>query len=173
MIRPEAKAWLLRHREMLAGAALCVLGSWWLVGPGRLLTLPALGLLIAGAALLWVGRQRGRFRTSEAGAGVVQVTEGQITYMGPLTGGVVALQELARITLDRKNIPAHWRLDQPGQDALFIPVNAAGADALFDAFSALPGLHTQRMLAVLKETASEETVIWQRSGGAAAQLPLH
>jgi hypothetical protein len=173
MIRPEARALLLRHRETLAGLAALGLGFWWLFGPGRLLTFPALALLCAGAALVWVGLQRARFRTQGAGQGVVQVTEGQVVYLGPVTGGAVSLRELSQLSLDGRQTPARWRLVQPDQRPLEIPVDAEGADALFDAFAALPGLRTGRLLSVLRVAAPRETVIWRRDRALPAQLCLH
>jgi hypothetical protein len=173
VIRPEAKAWLTRHREALVGAGLALLGFWWLVGPGRLLTLPAVALVVAGAALVWLGVQRSRFRGSGEGPGAVDVTEGQIAYFGPETGGVVFLRELSRVSLDKRAAPAVWRLEQAGETPLAIPADAAGADALFDAFASLPGFQTERMLAALKDDTRSCTTIWQRDPSASAQLPLH
>ncbi|WP_300059857.1 hypothetical protein [uncultured Roseobacter sp.] len=172
-LRPEAKAQLMRWREVLAGGAMMLLGLWWLIGPGRLLVLPAMALLLAGAALCWVGVQRARFRSAGQGPGAVSVDEGQITYFGPLTGGSVALREMTELTLDKTLYPAHWRLTQPGQPELLIPVNAEGAEALFDAFATLAGLRTERMLHALQGPDTHAIVIWQRAGSATAPLRLH
>ncbi|MEO0938980.1 MAG: hypothetical protein AAFY38_12575 [Pseudomonadota bacterium] len=160
--RPEAKAALWRFREVLAGAAAALLALWWLVGAGWLLTYIGGALLLASGALVAIGLQRARFRGPGGGAGVVQVTEGQISYFGPLTGGAVAVRDLERITLDRAQVPAHWQLDQKGMPSLLIPVNAAGSEALFDAFAALPGLRTERMLGELHAGAANAVVIWER-----------
>lgn len=173
MIRPEAKAQLMRWREVLAGCFCAGLGLWWLIGPGHLLMLPAVGLLFAGSALIWVGVQRARFRAAGQGPGSVRVDEGQITYFGPLTGGAVALRELTHLTLDKSLFPAHWRLLQPGSTELLIPVNAEGADALFDAFATLPGLRTERMLNALQGSDTHAIVIWQRDSGTPALATLH
>jgi hypothetical protein len=171
--RPEATAHINRWREALLGGGLFGLGLWWVLGPGRLLTLPAVALMVAGAALIWIGVQRARFRSAGDGPGAVDVDEGQIVYFGPLTGGAVALREISRLTLDRSQHPAHWRLDQPGLDPVMIPVNAAGAEMLFDAFATLPGLKTERMLAALQSGSRHPIVIWQRDSAISAQLPLH
>ncbi|WP_300037833.1 hypothetical protein [uncultured Roseobacter sp.] len=173
MIRPEARAQLMRWREVLVGSAALLTGLWWLAGPGRLLTIPALALLLAGVALIWIGVQRARFRSAGTGPGSVDVDEGQITYFGPLTGGAVALRELRRLTLDGTARPAHWRLEQPGQPALMIPVNADGAEALFDAFATLPGLRTAQMLRALEHPAHDQIVIWQRDIAIPAQGAVH
>ncbi|MGC3938582.1 hypothetical protein ACOTTU_12330 [Roseobacter sp. EG26] len=173
MIRPEAKAQLLRWREALAGAFMVAVGLWWLLGPGRLLIFPAAALIVAGGALIWIGVQRARFRNAGEGPGSVRVDEGQITYFGPLTGGAVALQELSQLTLDKGLFPAHWRLRQPGHPELLIPINAEGADALFDAFATLSGLRTERMLSALQTKGKHPIVIWQRDPSANAQISLH
>lgn len=171
--RPEAKAALWRWREVLLGAALALLGLWWSLGPGGLLAVPGWALVLGGAALGFVGVQRGRFRGAGDGPGAVQVDEGQIAYFGPLTGGVVALNALERLTLDATLRPAHWRLEAPGQAPVMIPVNAAGSDALFDAFARLPGLRTERMLAELRAGKPHATVIWERTPLRPAHALLH
>ena len=171
--RPEAKAVLWRWREVLVGVGLALFGLWWIIGPGLLLALPGWAFVLGGIALCLVGAQRGRFRGAGDGLGAVQVDEGQIAYFGPLTGGVVALAALERLSLDRTASPAHWRLDAPEQAPVMIPVNAAGADALFDAFSKLPGLRTERMLSELRAQRGHAVVIWERTPLRPAHALLH
>lgn len=171
--RPEAKAAIWRWREVLVALAMALLGLWWAIGPGGLLALPGVALVLAGGALGFVGVQRARFRTDGGGAGAVQVDEGQVSYFGPLTGGIVALRDLERLSLDRSARPAHWLLDAPGQDSVMIPVNAAGADALFDAFATLPALKTERMLAELHSDNAQAVVIWERTPLRPAHAVLH
>ncbi len=173
MIRPEAKAQLLRWREVLAGAFAFLLGLWWLVGPGNLLILPGVALMVAGAALIWVGAQRARFRSAGQGPGAVQVDEGQITYFGPLTGGAVDLRDLDRVVLDPTLHPTHWRLRQRGHPELLIPVNAEGAEALFDAFATLEGLRMAQVLSALNSLENLPVVVWQRDLVISAQATLH
>lgn len=173
MIRPEAKAQLMRWREVLAGSFTALLGLWWLLGPGRLLILPAIGLLVVGAGLIWVGVQRARFRSAGEGPGTVSVDEGQITYFGPLTGGAVALREMSQLDLDKSLFPAHWRLAQPGQPDLLIPVNAEGADGLFDAFATLSDLKTERMLHAMQGQHKHLIVIWQKDASKNTPIALH
>lgn len=163
--RPEAQAELWRWRECIAGGMIALLGLWLVFGPGFLLAVPGWALILAGIVAIWLGVQRARFRGKDGGAGAVQVDEGQVTYFGPLTGGTVALREMDRLSLERSMFPAHWRLDQPGQSPLLIPVNAAGSEALFDAFATLPGLRTEHMLTELHATRHQAVVIWRRGGG--------
>jgi hypothetical protein len=172
-VRPEAMDALRRWREVLVGVIAIVIGLWWVFGPGRLLTMPGAALIAAGVALLWVGVQRGRFRSSGGGAGAVQVDEGQVTYFGPLTGGAIALRELQTLILRKSLRPDHWQLDQPGHPPLLIPVNAAGADTLFDAFATLPGLRTERMLEAMRTQSAADIVIWEKDPSIRAQIALH
>ncbi|UWR76681.1 hypothetical protein K4L04_01595 [Phaeobacter inhibens] len=162
-IRPEARAVLWRWREMIAAAALGALGLLWALGSYGAQALLGWALLGLGVVIAVIGMQRMRFRLGGGGPGVVQVDEGQIAYFGPLTGGAVALSELERLTLDHAAKPPHWLLDQPGQSALAIPVNATNTDALFDAFATLPGLRMERMLAELRKSGGHQVVIWERA----------
>ena len=173
MIRPEVKELFIRWREALAGLVVLVLGAWWLGGNSQVLMLPAVALMILGLALIWIGIQRARFRGEGQGPGTVDVDEGQITYFGPLTGGAVAVREITRVTLDPGLHPMHWRLRQGGAPELLIPVNAAGADRLFDVFATLPGLRMEHALSALKTTEKHSIVIWQRDLSISAQSALH
>jgi len=161
-IRPEAKLALWRWREVLVAGLVLLVGISWISGPGGLLGWMGWVLVAVSIALAVIGVQRVRFRTGAGGPGVVTIDEGQITYLGPLTGGMVATREIERLALDPTADPAHWVLDQPGQPVLHIPVNAEGAEALFDVFSALPGLKTEQMLAELNGGATHPVVIWER-----------
>lgn len=172
-LRPEAKEALWRWREVFAGVAVAAFGLWLVTGPGLLLAVPGYALLVGGGVFTWLGIQRGRFRKAGHGAGAVQIDEGQIAYFGPLTGGVIALREMERLSLERGAYPAHWKLEQPGQDAVMIPVNAAGSEALFDAFAALPGLKTERMLAELADDKTLSVVIWERRPMRPTSVLLH
>ena len=172
-IRPEAKLALWRWREVLIAAAVLLVGLSWVSGPGGILGWLGWVLIAASMALAVVGVQRTRFRTGAGGPGLVTIDEGQITYLGPLTGGIVAAREIERIALDPTSSPAHWVLDQPGQPTLHIPVNAEGAEALFDVFSALPGLKTEQMLSELNGGATHPVVIWERTPSRPAHLRLH
>ena len=172
-IRPEAAAGLNRWREALYGGAVLLIALFWLFGSRGLLHLLGYPVAILALVLIWVGIQRARFRSASDGAGAVQVDEGQITYFGPMTGGATALADLERLTLVRNLKPAHWRLDTPQHDSLLIPVNAAGSEALFDAFATLQGLQTERMLAELNGRGDQPVVIWERRSLRPSHVRLH
>lgn len=172
-IRPEAKLALWRWREVLVAFFVLILGLSWVSGPGGLLAWLGWFLILVSVALAVIGIQRARFRTGAGGQGVVTVDEGQITYLGPLDGGIVATREIERLALDPTSSPAHWVLDQSGQPALHIPVNAEGAEALFDVFSSLPGLKTEQMLSELNGKSRHPVVIWERTPSRPTHLRLH
>ncbi|MEP2028546.1 MAG: hypothetical protein ABJI96_07545 [Paracoccaceae bacterium] len=173
LIRPDARRALWRLREVLVGTGLICLGLYWAFGLNGILSLVGYAVLIIGIGLLALGVQRARFRTSADGPGVVQVDEGQITYFGPLSGGVVALADLERLTLDQTSSPPHWVLDQSGQQSVYVPLNATGADTLFDAYATLPGLQTERMLGELHRSPPRAVVIWERRPLRPATARLH
>ena len=171
-IRPEARAQIWRFREILSGGALAALGLWFVLGHGLTVWLGYAALVFA-AGLIVVGAQRARFRTGGGGAGVVAIDEGQVAYFGPMSGGVVALADMNRLTLDPTGHPAHWLLESATHPPLYIPVNAEGSDVLFDAFSALPGMRTEYMLATLRSHATFPTVIWEKASDKPQHLRLH
>lgn len=161
-IRPEARSAIWRWREALAGAGLAGLGLYWILGPGALLAVIGWIALLAGLALGWVGTQKARFRSAGQGPGVVLVDEGEVTFMGPIEGGSLALADLERLTLDPTARPPHWVFSTKHRDVLHVPVNAEGSDQLFDAFATLPGLKTEKMLAELSAGGAYPIVIWER-----------
>ena len=164
---------MVKIKTIAVAAFVLILGLSWISGPGGLLAWIGWFLIVVSAALAVIGIQRARFRTGVGGQGVVTIDEGQITYLGPLDGGIVASREIERLALDPTSDPAHWVLDQPGQPALHIPVNAEGAEALFDVFSNLPGLKTEQMLSELNGKSRHPVVIWERTPSRPAHLPLH
>lgn len=174
MIRPEAAAALRRWREVLIGGAVVALGVYWgfFIGGGVLSWIGYL-VMAGGAALLVAGVQRARFRLGDDGPGVVHVIEGRISYFGPLDGGLVDLEALSGLDLDHAAVPPVWVLRAPGQPPLSIPLTAKGADALFDAFSALPGIRTEHMLRQMQTGGAHTVVIWRSEAQRAAMQRLH
>ena len=161
-MRPEARAALERWREVMFTGALLGLGLWFALTSYGALKWLGWVLAVIGAVLVVAAVQRLRFRMGKGGAGFVQVDEGQIGYFGPVTGGIVARSEMSRVVLDPTMTPPHWKLSQPGQADLLIPLTAHGAEALFDAFAALPGIKTERMLAQMRSEAEAPVTIWQK-----------
>ncbi|NDV02064.1 hypothetical protein [Pseudoroseicyclus tamaricis] len=147
LLRPEARAALLRWREALLGAALCalaLLGAWQSYGLTRWV---ALFLALVGLALALAGLQRGRFRGAGGGLGVVELDEGRLSWLGPRGGSSVSMGELAVLEYHPAEglTPERWRLTDKTGNELLVPANAAGIERLFDACATLPGLSPARL----------------------------
>ena len=125
--------------------------------------------MVLGLAVAWAisALRRLRFAQGVAAPGVVEIDEGQVGYLGPGLGGYVALPDLVEVRLIRLHGKRVWRLKQEDGQALLIPVEAAGAERLFDAFSVLPGLDSQALLAALDNAVTEDRVVWRRDRGPA------
>lgn len=165
-LRPEAVAALNRWRAALISVAVMALGLFWAFYSFGILRWLGIVVALAGVALLVAAVQRIRFGSGADGPGVVHVDEGAIAYFGPLTGGVVARSEMTALAIDRSGKPVHWALSQPDQPDLMIPLSASGADALFDAFAALPGMPTERMLSEMHKVGRGRVLLWQKPGTA-------
>lgn len=174
MIRPELQAALWHWREVGVGLVVVAVGLW-LMALGGYLLVPLGGVVAAGgAALAVLAWRRRRFVSAGDAPGVVRVDEGQISYLGPQVGGFVSVRDLLEVRLIAMRGRRLWRLKQTDGQALLIPVEAAGAEALFDAFSALPGLSSGDLLAALAPPSGadsravmaggENRLVWRRSG---------
>ena len=165
-MNPALLALLRRHREALGAAAVAVLGLW-VAAQGGLILIP-LGLVIAtlGATLTLNAWRRVRFTQKVQAPGMVELDEGQVGYLSPEMGGFLSLNDLTEIRLMTVRGTRMWRLKQSDGQALLIPVDAAGAERLFDAFASLPGLDTAALVAALDnpppESLAEARVIWRR-----------
>ncbi len=174
-IRPELIAAAHRWREVIAALALAILGLWAVAGGGYLLTPLGLATLALGAGWAVLAFRRLRFRQDGEAPGIVRVTEAQIAYYGPRIGGFVGLPDLAELRLLTLRGRRIWKLKQADGRLLHIPVEAQGAEALFDAFAALPGMDTAALVAALGPDAPAsdarvialaevDRLIWVRKG---------
>ncbi len=173
-VRPEIAEGLTRWREMIAAGAMVALGLWFALQLGYVL--PALGLILIAVGLGWgaIALRRLRFHQTGDAPGIVRVTEAQVAYMGPRIGGFVGLPDLAEIRLLSYRGRRVWKLRATSGEALHIPVEADGADALFDAFAGLPGMDTAALVAALGTEAPTDSkvvaldgadrLIWARKG---------
>ena len=170
-LRPEAARVLHRWREVLVALAVVLLGLWIALNPGPVVrgfgyVLVAIGALGAIPAI-----RRARFGTAGEGPGVVQVVEGRITYMGPVTGGAIALGEMTALSLRHEPDGGQtWVLEQPGE-TLDIPANARGAEALFDAFVTLDGMSAPHLLRAQAARSPGQQRLWTRARGTNRALP--
>ncbi|WP_289042712.1 hypothetical protein [uncultured Aliiroseovarius sp.] len=161
-VRPDASVALARYREALVGGSVLLLGLWWAWGSLGLIKWMGLVLAAFGALILWSGLRHARIRAGHGGVGVVQVDERQITYLAPIGGGFASLDDVQRIeiTKDRAGM-AVWSL-RTGSDILFIPARAEGAEALFDALTALSGADIDAAIRAANAPPNETVVIWKR-----------
>jgi hypothetical protein len=161
--RPEVRAFFWRWREVLLASAVLVLGVWWAVaGVG---INQWLGYIFCIAGIGWgvAGIQRARFAQDGEGPGVVQIRERRLAYFGPLDGGVIDVEDLAKLEIDPSSHPdPSWVLTGIDGHSLSIPINAAGAEGLFDVFAALPDIKTATVLDVLSSTPDVRVTVWSR-----------
>ena len=175
LIRTEIHLLLIRWREVIV-AGLLALGGLWVASRGGYLLLPVGGAVVALAAVLGIAAfRRLRFAQEVNAPGWVEVDEGQVGYLGPAFGGYVALPDLVEIRLLSMRGRRLWRLKQADGQVLLVPIDAAGAERLFDAFASLPGLDTADLVAALAPShhagaasgmalAAETRVVWRRGG---------
>lgn len=179
MIRAEALAALYRWREVGFAAVLGAFGLWLFALGGLVLAPLGTALLALAVVLGLTAWRRLRFAQEVAAPGVVEVLEGQVSYMGPGSGGFVSLTELVEIRLVTLRGRRIWRLKQADGQALLVPVDATGAERLFDGFTSLPGIDMAALVEALTPSGAapgqgllpipttgpaEMRVIWQRKG---------
>lgn len=171
-LRPEAARALRRWREVLIALAVIGAGIWIAASPGPIVQ--GFGWILAGlgAVALIPAMRRARFQASGDGPGVVQVDERRVIYMGPTHGGAVALDELDHLSIRRNAEGAAAWLLVENDTLLTIPVDASGAEALFDAFTALPGLSAQTLLAARDLPQPGTTRLWVRAQSIAPERTL-
>lgn len=168
-IRPEIATQLSRWREPLICVLVLVVGLVMTQAPGPVVKAVGVVAALAGLGLGAIAYRRVRFGTDEAAPGVVSVDERAITYMGPVSGGTIALDTLSVLRLRRDGARRAWFLLSEDGNALAIPHGATGEDLLFDAFAALPGLRMAHLVKALEEGPDGSFVVWQRTGHGAPE----
>lgn len=178
-VRPEVLAVFVRGREAIAALGVLAIGVWLIWLGGYLLVPFGLAVFVFGAAWGLQALRRLRFAQNGDAPGVVEVDEAQIGYLGPGAGGFVGLPDLVELRLISLQGRRLWRLKQADGQALLVPVDAAGAERLFDAFASLPGMDTLALVSALEPkaavsigagglaTVSDSFVIWRRPARAA------
>jgi hypothetical protein len=169
MIRPEITQGLRRFAEPLSYGVLILFGLYLFQKPGTVL--PGIGVILClvGAALGFASVRRvlSKSVTDGQGEGVVEIDERRVTYLAPVGGGTVSLDELREVLLG--NAPKrHWMLTDSTGARVIIPVNAVGADRLLDAILNLPDVNEDATLAALRNKSNADNVIWQ-----SPRLALH
>jgi hypothetical protein len=168
MIRPEIRDWISRWSEVLIAGLVTLAGLWIALRGGWFLAAVGLALAGIGATLMLGARRRIPFLRPVAAPGVVEIDEGAIRFYGAVAlGGEIPLRDLTEIRLMRLKGHAHWRLRSSTGEALLIPVDAAGAERLADAFTSLPGLDMGSIstaLAQVDHQLDAVRTVWRRPG---------
>lgn len=175
MIRPEVRALLARWSE--PAIALAALGAGLRIASMGGYVLVPLGILLAALAGGWVvlSWRRMRFQGVPTAPGLVEIDEGRLRYLHPSMGGEVALHELAELRLITLVGRRVWGLRDLHGARLLVPLEAAGASALFDAFASLPDLSSQDLTAALDgrgrpaagglpAAPGDAVLVWERKG---------
>ena len=159
-LRPEAKALLLRWVE----PTLWALATLWLAWrtASAIPSQSWVGIVVAGtmtliaAAGLRNALLRRRALQERRGPGIVIVDEGRISYLGPLGGGTMALEEISRIEVYDET----WLFT--GRDGTLLPISSGseGVAPLADALAALPSFD----VALLRPKSVKRQEIWTRPG---------
>ena len=176
LIRPEVTEMIWRAREVIWGGVVVALGGWLIVLGGWVLI--PVGAVVAGVGLVLatMAFRRMRFGQTVAAPGLVELDEAQVGYLGPEMGGFLSLSEVVELRILTLRGRRVWRLKQADGQALLIPVDAKGAERLFDAFVNLPGMESGALLAALQPNtvanptmlpstaAAEMRLVWRRKG---------
>lgn len=161
-MRPEIKEMLWRWREVGMALIVVCLFLWFATSSFGVMRWIGFGLVALSVILIIAAIQRARFSGKTDGRGVVDIDEGVVSYMLPFGGGQIEVENLTCVLLLPADAgPAHWQLEATGQSALQIPLDAFGAEKLFDVFVSLKGIETERMLRQIKQTPDQPVVIWQ------------
>lgn len=168
MIRPDLRAWAARRSEAIVATLILLGGLWLALRGGWFFRAVGVLVLLVGLSLLIGAIRRLPFRRGIAAPGVVEVDEGAVRYYGAaVLGGEIALRDLVEIRLLRLKGQGHWRLRSATGEALLVPVDAAGSDALAHAFTALPGLDMGAVSAALAHVVDQHDAVrtvWRRPG---------
>ena len=105
--------------------------------------------------------------------GLVDVVEGQITYLGPKEGGTIIVADITAVSLISHDGVRCWRFEENGQAALIIPVSAKRGEHLFDIFAEIEGFPLEQMLRQLAIETIQTNFVWRRVDRGHDQKYLH
>lgn len=166
-LRSEAVAFLKKWREALIGAGLIGIGVYFATVGLTVQRWIGFALILIGGALIWEGIRRARFPAPGGGPGVVDVDERLITYFGPLGGGSISIDELARVEVRTTDLgpmvsDLFWEFTATDGSFLSIPGDAENAVLIFDALAALPGADYEAATRAAGSTEPASFVIWEK-----------
>lgn len=172
-MRPEAVALLKRWAETAFSGAVLAVMVWVgvaMIRAGTVMGVVVLAVAIGAGFWFWTALARARLGAPPLGPGVVVVDERRITYMGPETGAVLALDSLIGIEIvtSAKGVyqaSASWVLRPEEGPPLVVPAGAEGADRLPEAFAALPGFSYDRVVSAMGAAPGTHAIVWRRNAG--------
>jgi len=153
---------LLIWRETIVAIIFAGIGLYWTINSYGILYCIGYGVLIIGIIFAYVGYQRASFKRKETGGGIVEFTEGQISYFGPKTGAIFSIEDIECLSIDKSNSSSIWIIERTADYKVEIPTNVEGNEVLFDVFNSLEGFQIHQMLEALSSSRCNKTVIWQK-----------
>ena len=168
-IRPEVKAFFLKWREAIIAGAILMGSLQAASSTTGLVKGLSWATALIGAALFIEGVRRARLPERSGGVGVVEVDERQITYLGPLGGGAISINELIRVKVRTTDLGPmasdfYWEFTDGAGQRLTIPGDAENAGALFDALTVLPGADYEAVIRASSSTQHADFLVWERKG---------
>ena len=149
-------------RETIVAMIFAGLGLYWTINSYGTLYFIGYGVLIIGITFAYVGYQRASFKRKETGGGIVEFTEGQISYFGPKTGAIFSIEDIECLSIDKSNSSSIWIIERTADYKVEIPTNVEGNEVLFDVFNSLEGFQIHQMLEALSSSRCNKTVLWQK-----------
>ena len=153
---------LLIWRETIVSIIFAGIGLYWTINSYGTLYFIGYGVLIIGIIFAYVGYQRASFKRTKTGGGIVEFTEGQISYFGPKTGAIFSIEDIECLSIDKSNSSSIWIIERTANYKVEIPTNVEGNEVLFDVFNSLEGFQIHQMLEALSSSRCNKTVLWQK-----------
>ena len=153
---------LLIWRETMVAIIFAGLGFYWTKSSYGTLYFIGYGVLLFGIIFAYVGYQRASFKRKETGGGIVEFTEGQISYFGPKSGAIFSIEDIECLSIDKSNSSSIWIIERTADYKVEIPTNVEGNEVLFDVFNSLEGFQIHQMLEALSSSRCNKTVLWQK-----------
>ena len=153
---------LVIWRETVVAIIFAGLGLYWTINSYGTVYFIGYGVLIIGIIFAYVGYQRASFKRKETGGGIVEFTEGQISYFGPKTGAIFSIEDIECLSIDKSNSSSIWIIERTADYKVEIPTNVEGNEVLFDVFNSLEGFQIHQMLDALSSSRCNKTVLWQK-----------
>lgn len=171
-IRTEVAQSIKQYQEVLWGLLAVVVGTIG-VFTGGFISLISIPVLIAGAAIIYLGARRARFQALRAKSpisdGVVEMVEQELTFFSSGIGASIAMEQVVKIEIETNDKgpefeDMYWVFYQRADPPVRIPSGAVGGDEVFDALVAFPGASYEKVIEATQSTTNQRFLIWQNTG---------